>query len=459
MAGLSKRIWILLIAFGAIPPFAHAAEPPPPVHYDIGLDVKQHEAEALTVRASVQAGDDGIVDFDAPAQAPVEVNAGKGSLDTSVPGRWRVTAAPRSDVVLVWRSPKPTPLAGNVGAIWEHVVSHDDAVVVAAKTFLAIPRGDDSRRVTSTAVVPAGWSVANDIGSGAGTVHDLTYSNFLAARDLQSASREVWPGTMIRVNVLRSENQHPDAMAAIIADTLVRFGKRHEAPETFSVNVLTHDIKDAMASSWNRSAATLLVPRNSPSSLPLLGLVGNFAIGDVAPADAGNAWFIAGVGTYRLATHLNDTGAIDNVALAMHLDQTATAYGNSPLRRAPNASVITDYDRIRDMHDLAATRGELFAWLVDGQMREATQGRKRLTDALKRMDVHATEPGPALIAAVAAEGGGDIAPLYQRYIVDGELLQLPRTALGPHYTIGTVAAPDGWQVQHVYAKQRAPSPP
>jgi hypothetical protein len=53
---------------------------------------------------------------------------------------------------------------------------------------------------------------------------------------------------------------------------------------------------------------------------------------------------------------------------------------------------------------------------------------------------------------VAGEGGGDIAPLYQRYIVDGDLLQLPADTLGPCFRIGTVAYDYGWQIQHVFAK-------
>jgi len=451
MAGLSKRIWILLIAFGAIPPFAHAAEPPPPVHYDIGLDVRQHEAEALTVRASVQVGDDGIVDFNAPAQAPVELHAEKGSLDTSVPGRWRVTAAPGSDVALTWRTPKPEPLGDDFAAAWHHVVAHDGKIVVMANVVLAIPSGPDTREVTLTTSAPSDWKVASDIGTGDRMVRDLACNSYFASPDLQSRTRPIWRGTQLHVNALGFTAQDSEQIATSVADALNQFGEPMGAPTDLSIGIMRTGWHTGWAASWNGTTATVMVPDDTTTTW-LLGVTRNFAIRDSRPGEEANAWFTTGVQTYRLAAIFVDQGAMGNVALARHIDETATTYGNSPLRRAPNARIAADYDRIRDMHDLAATRGELFAWLVDGQMREATQGRKRLTDALKRMDVHATEPGPALIAAVAAEGGGDIAPLYQRYIVDGQLLQLPPDTLGPCFAVGTVAYDYGWQVQHVFAK-------
>jgi len=104
------------------------------------------------------------------------------------------------------------------------------------------------------------------------------------------------------------------------------------------------------------------------------------------------------------------------------------------------------------MRELPANRGLLFAAFLDAHIRAATGGRKTLLDALARMGSPA-HPGPALIDAVAALGAGDIAPLYRRYIVEGQLLQLPRDALGPCFTVGTVADWSGWQVQHVFAKR------
>lgn len=462
MAGISKRIWIFLFAAGAIAPQAHASETPP-VHYDIGLDVRNNEVEAITVRATVRTGADGIVDFDPPLQRPSEVHAERGSLDTSDAGTWHVTSAPDTDIVLAWRSPKPDPRPSLGWSAWHSVVAQPGKVFAFGGALLAVPKGPATRGAKVTMSLPPGWRGASALESGTSTLEKIPYTSFVVSRDLYKVSRPIGMASTLHVASTGAQTQDVDRIATLLASTLTTL--RHEVarraaddasdhpdPTDVTLNVVIFNEGNGYGLNIGGSTATLVLSQYDPSHPWLFGLLGYLATADDTPGGARNAWFTRGVTGYRVANALRADGVFDNTSFARHIDETLGAYGGSPLRRAPNAQVAQDFDRIREMHDLPASRGELFAWLIDARIREATRGRKHLSDALAKMDPSSPDPGPALIAAVAAEGGGDIRPLYQRYILDGELLQLPPDTLGPCFAIGTVVYDYGWQQQHVFAK-------
>jgi hypothetical protein len=449
MAGISKRAWIFFFATSAIAPLVRASEPPP-VHYDIGLDVKQGDVEAITVRATVRTGDDGVVDFDPPSQAPAEVHAESGSLDTSTAGRWHVTGAPGAEVVLTWRSPRPEQLPSVDLSAWQNVIAQPGKVFAFGGVLLAMPKGPATRRATVTISLPPGWQGASSTGNGSSTLGKLANTSFVASRDLYTVTRSIGTTNTLHVASTGGQAQDVNKIATLLAATLRVLG-----PKDVTLNLLIFNEGDGMGYSTTGAAATLLLSRYDPSHPWLFGLVRDLGSSNDAPGKATNAWFTRGFTGYRVANALLASGVFDNTSFARHVDQTLDAYGGSPLRRASNAQVADDDDRIREMHDLPAVRGELFAWLIDARIREATLGQKRLSDALKRVGNSNPDPGHALIAAVAAEGGGDITPLYQRYIVDGELLQLPPGTLGPCFAIGTVVYDYGWQVQHVFAKPQS----
>mgnify|MGYP001030967517 CR=1 FL=1 len=444
MAGLSKRVLIFIVATSGISPLVRATEPPP-IHYDIGLDVKQGQAEAITVRATLRAGDDGIVEFNPPSQHSAEVHAENGTLDTSINGSWRVTSAPDTEIVLTWRSALPELVPKANLSVWPSVLVQTGRVFAFDNAFLAIPKGPSTRRVTTTVSLPHGWRGASGVDNGSTTIETLGLTSFVASRDLHTVTRPIGATHTLQVAATGANPQDVDSMATTLAAAL------GAEPKDVTLNLFILNAGGGHGCTTAGSAATLLLSQYDPSNPWLFGLVGYLAADD-APDQASNAWFTRGVTGYRIATALLANGTFDNTTFARHIDQTLDIYGGSPLRRAPNARIAEDYDRIREMRDLPAARGELFAWLIDARLREATQGRKRLADALQRIDVSTADPGRALIEAVASEGGGDIAPLYQRYIVDGDLLQLPADTLGPCFRIGTVAYDYGWQIQHVFAK-------
>ena len=468
MAGTSKRIWIFLFATGALVPLAHANEPPrfhagdatavhasdaPPVAYVIGLDVKNNEVEAITVQATVRTGDDGVVDFDPPKQSPSDVHAEGGHLDISAEGNWHVTGAPGTEIVLTWRSPKPERLSVGESA-WKAVVAQPGNVLAFDGVILAIPKGPPTRSVTVTTSLPSGWRGSSSMADSSSNVARLPNASFIASRNLYTVIRPITATRTLHVASIGVQAKDADAVATQLAAALrsIQDTTRVTGPKDTAINLLVSNEGNAYGFSVAGASATVLLSRYDPAHPWLSSLAGYLSLDDDTPGNAANAWFTQGFTSYRVASALLASGIFDSKAFAKHVDQTLNAYGGSPLRRASNARVAEDYDRIREMHDLPEARGELFAWLIDARIREATQGRKRLFDALERVDSSSADPGHELIAAVAAEGGGDIAPLYRRYIVDGDLLQLPPDTLGPCFSIGTVVYDYGWQVQHVFAK-------
>jgi hypothetical protein len=472
MAGISKCVWIFLvtttgIATSSVASIANANEPPP-VHYDIGIDVKHDVVEAVTARATVRTGDEGFVDFDPPKQSPIEVHAERGQLDTSVAGRWHVTAPPGTDITLVWRSAKPEPMPTLSLVPWQKVVSPPGSLFSFGAIVLAVPQGPTTREVTSAMTLPPGWMASSDLTNGTLTTANVAQASILVSPALYSTTRPIG-STTLHLGSLGTRPQEADAIATLIASSLLALRNTatpHDArgdgsstrAAQLTVNLITLNAGDGAGSSAGGPSATVFLSHEEPPRAWLFEVLRSLAAANAPAGDASNAWFTQGFNGYRVAAALRAKGMFDDVAFARHMDQTLGMYGGSPFRRASNARVVEDYDRISEMQSLPSARGELFAWLVDARMREATQGRKSLADVLRRMDAkpaaaHTTlDPGPALVAAVAAEGGGDIATLYQRYIVDGQLLQLPRDTFGPCFSIGTVAYDYGWQQQHVFAK-------
>jgi hypothetical protein len=457
MAGISRRVRFFIVAAGAlsasgITPLVHATEPPP-IHYDIGLDLKQGDLDAITVRATLRSGDDGIVDFTPPDQPPVDVYVERGTLDTSTPDRWRVTTSPHAEVVLAWRTARPQPLDWSKWDIFHpHMLGGPGAMFAFGGALLARPKGPTTRPASSTVTLPEGWHTVGASESPIKTVDDIWLTSYLVARHLTLTTRRIGTATTLQVGALGGQPRDAEKIADLIASTLLLVDRNVTLPSLLTVNVLNFDEGTGYGSTATGTSATLLITPGVPSPPWSFEVIRQFASAGTAQGGTANAWFTRGFAGYRVASALRTEGKLDRVDFARHVNDILGKYGGSPFRRTSNAGLVEEAPRVYEAQQLPGARGELFAWLIDARLREATQGRKQLADALNRMDIQTPDPGPALIAAVAAEGGGDITPLYQRYIVDGELLQLPTDTLGPCYSIGTVAYDYGWQEQHVFAK-------
>lgn len=420
------------------------------VRYDVAFLMQGADLEAVEVRATARADRNGVIDFAVPSWQATDVRALAGSLDTSTPGRWRLRGQPGSKVAFAWRSQPAAPTRILPWDAWQSVLVRPDAVAASTNVLFAVPEGPDSRPVDVHWSAPEGWTVSTSLAQGMQTVARLQAGTFLAARHARTAVRRAGAVTLTITapDGARDVEHIADAVARAVAD-IVPPPTRHD----YTVNIIDFDGKSPGRSMTTFPlGGTVYLTPGVPDEAWLPWLLAAATLPGQPSSDPATAWYDDGFATYRTARELFSKGYLPPVAFAQMIDQAATGYGNSPFRRAPQRQVEDAFARSRDMRELPASRGLLFATLLDAHIRAATGGRKTLLDALALMGSPA-RPGPALVDAVAALGAGDIAPLYRRYIVEGQLLQLPRDALGPCFTVGTVADWSGWQVQHVFAKQ------
>lgn len=455
MAGKTATWWI----FGAVMLFVSctvpAADTPPPLRYDIALRMRQDTLDHVEVSATTRTDAHGVADFIPPAQEPAAISAAGGRLDRTTQGHWRVIAAPGTEVTLRWQSHSASPSRTLGDEPWRHVLVRPDAVIVASGgALLPFPVGSQDRNVEVHWTAPASWIVSTTLHEGVQPLTQLVQGNYMAAAHATTVMRGVGDHGQVHVTGLGDHT----ATAAPTAEAIARLVS-HALPNAATDQPLVVNLVDVeapaqvSASVSDGNATTVYQGRDGKLADWLLYAIDNFATPVVLPAAHADAWYVQGFAAFRLSDAIRRDPALGPSAFARRLDVVVTSYGNSPMRRAPNAQIVADYDRVREAAQLPRLRGELFAWLLDGRIRTATGGRASLQDALTQMDGHARGgPGEALIAAVAATGGGDIRPLYQRYIEEGQLLQLPNDALGACYPVGTVSYDYGWEVQHVSAR-------
>jgi len=290
--------------------------------------------------------------------------------------------------------------------------------------------------------------VSSTLVRGAQSMRQVRLSGFMAGAHVATETRELGNATL-RVSSIDTSRDDTGATADAIAAVtrIVPVKQRHD----LTVNIVgMKDTRFSLSTTTLPSGAMSYHSRNMSPGIERARLVLAAVENDDAHIDAATAWYRQGFAAWRAMTMVR--ALIEPADVARMLDETTVRYGDSPFRRVSNARVVAEFDTSPDLRRMAAARGELFAWLVDARIREATSGAASLQDALARMPDDPADPGEALVHAVAAIGGGDIAPAYRRYIVDGELLQVPRDVFGACFNVGTVADWSGWQIQHVYAK-------
>jgi predicted metalloprotease with PDZ domain len=432
---------------------ATAAQPAAPLRYDLVFHMRGELLDHVEVEVRTRTGPDGLADFSMPAGQAMEVRADHAILDTSSPGHWILRAAPGTDVALTWRSPSAASSREPTPDLWRSVLVRADAVAAVSPVLLAIPSGPSTRRVDVHWSAPPGWAVSTSLVQGAQSLAQVQGGTFMAGRHLRIATKRVGDARIAVASLgsRRNVDAGADRIARAVGEAAMPF-TRHD----YTFNIVELDGTDAgMATTTLPYGGTAYLAAGAPDDAWLPWVMVAAAL-PASRAEAATAWYTQGFVAFRPLHSLLAHGLISAQVLARVLDQGMTNYGNSPFRRAPLRQVLEEYASSSDMQAMVAGRGALFAWRVDAHVREATGGKRSLEDALALMDHAMNDPGPALIAAVAAIGAGDIAPLYKRYIVDGDLLQLPRDTLGPCFTIGTVADWNGWQVQHVFAKPACP---
>jgi len=425
-----------------------------PVRYDLAFHMKGEALENIEVRVATRAGNDGLIDFPIHASHAADVHVEGGTLDTSNPGHWSVRATPGSEVALSWHSQPASPSRALTWDLWQSVLIRPDAMAASTNVLFAVPDGPKDRIAEVHWKPPAGWTVSTSLKEGAQSLAEIEGGTFMAGRHVRTAMQRAGDARISIADL--GGTREMDRVAGDVARAVSEVtpsAARHD----YTLNIVDLDGEDtSMSINTPIFGGTVYRTAGARDSAWLPWFTVAAALPLRTSSDPATVWYTEGFAAFRTMSKLFTGGYLPPTAFAYLLDQGMTNYGNSPFRRATHRQVMVEYANSKDMRELAVNRGAMFAWLLDARIRETTGGKKSLEDALDRMDAHPGDPGPALVDAVEAIGAGDIAPLYRRYIVDGELLQLPRDALGPCFTIGTVADWSGWQVQHVFARRTCP---
>ncbi|MGA7437455.1 MAG: hypothetical protein WBW32_04910 [Luteibacter sp.] len=441
---------LILAALVALP-FAHAqGAEVPTLHYTVRPVLDHGDLATVAVEMQTQAGPDGTLDVILPGK-PGDVTV-EGGLTPGKDGHLVLKAAPGALVTLRYQRRVNDDLFG----AWEA----NPYMATAAwgqgpcRGLLAIPSDVVARRIDLRWQMPARWRAFSTLPTDrAATPVAQQNSACFLGRDVVEVNRRIGAKGLLRVFTTDPKAAAPlaDLVGKLLTTVAVDSGSDGIDYRMYLAPMAQ---PGDWASSWsNGSGFTAAVMQRDFVPAFLAGPIVNeyAAMLTTGPASPASAWYTQGMRSWLIASDLLGTHALPRKEIAAYLDQMSAGYGNSPFRRADSAQIASDWERSPDVQSLAAARGAMFGWLLDDRIRKATAGNAGLADALRGIGAQPGDPAVALIAAVKATGGGDISPLYEKYIVHGELIQLPPDAMGPCMALETQTDPYGWQIQRVSA--------
>jgi hypothetical protein len=433
----------------ALPALATAGEPPT-LHYTVTPVLEQGDLKGVDVELNGTVGADGTLDVVLPGkQEGVSAN---GGLSAGKDGHLVLSAKPGATVTLRYRRSGIAPLTDDpavdpyVAASW---------LQAPCAGLLAMPADSVARAITVDWKLPPRWRAITSLDARHPTTRDEARgSACFLGRDVAELAMPI--GKRGTLHVVTADAAGTTALAQLTAKALgvvAATSGQGGGARDYTLYATTVPTAGNDFASWSQPGYLSAVFARGAELPRIVGTaINDYArMQDTRPVDPATAWYTQGMRSYLLVSDLLTTRTLGRKDVASYLDQLAASYGNSPFRRADNAQIVAEWQTSPDLQAVPGERGILFGWLLDAQLRKATGGKACLADVLRTMAPSVDDPGAALAAAVKQAGGGDITPLYEKYIVRGELLQLPPGALGPCMAVSTETGPYGWQVQRVSA--------
>lgn len=438
------RMLFLAVALATSVPLH--AEVPSPLRYTIKPALVGGAMRAVDITLAMRAGDDGTIDLriDGPVSA-VQANV---AVDRGTAGHIKLKAAPHAAAILRYR------IEGNGDLTPERgpgPFMTQDWLNTPCPSLLALPDAWSPREIDLEWVLPSGWRAFSTLPAGKlAEWSSVGNAGCLMGRHVVETDTPISEGATLRLYT--TDATATATMARNIA-RILRPLALAAGPAAVDFPVYTGVTATAgeLFAAWSNGPFMSVVQERGGTGMALAApLMANYrAMVHPSAPEPATAWYSTGMRAYLAMSEAVGPTGIGREDLATYLDQVIVEYGNSPLRRASNAQLVADWARVPQAKDTAMQRGLLFAWLLDGPLRRATAGKVSMASVLRGMEPAAADPSSALIAAVKAAGGGDVTALVDKYIVRGELLQLPPDALGACMTVRTDADIYGWQVQHV----------
>ena len=290
--------------------------------------------------------------------------------------------------------------------------------------------------------LPRGWRLASDL-EHQGTTLGEAAASIIVGGDFRVA-QTVDPN--IRIAIRGAQWRFTDAdFAARVAEIVTaqrRFWGDDSTP--FLVTVIELNAPNSGRLSMGGtglgdSFAFFATPNVAPEALPrMLAHEGLHTwipsrIGGLPEVEeASGYWFSEGFTDFYAGRILVREGIWGPTEFAADFNRSLREYAVSSARTAPNARIVADFWRNRDMQQLPYQRGRMLATLWDVGLR--AQGRD-LDDVVHEMRARAAagDPlkAPAMFAIVSAHFGIDVSADIANHAEAGADIQLPANLLAP----------------------------
>ena len=148
-------------------------------------------------------------------------------------------------------------------------------------------------------------------------------------------------------------------------------------------------------------------------------------------------WFLEGFSDYYAQRILLSAKEIDEEGFIQAYNVTIEDYLTSAVRELSNHNIVLNYNRRADVRRLPYLRGSLLATLLDNEIREQSNGGKRLDDMIFDMlrfsqrDGNLKWSNEDIFAAIEKFTSKEFVKQMRRYIINGDLIPLPPSQLEP----------------------------
>jgi predicted metalloprotease with PDZ domain len=451
------------------------AAPLAPVRYALSPVISGRELTAVAVEIRLVGDESGETKLDLPDgfggvknhwRYLTNLQVDGASVDATAPAERALRHAPGAPLTIRYRvttayASDPT---GDDGNPYKGAVIRPAWFAALGDFVFAKPEGrDDAPATFAWRGWPAGWTHISDADHGsmgrAMTVGDVIESTLLAGPDVALRTRPI-PGGALRLATRGrwdwSLEDYADTMGRILS-TERDFWGDVSGPFTVTLFQLAPGKNFSSFGGTGRGdgfaqyaspdiAESVLVTNVAHENIHtwIPGRIGEMPEGR---AEASLFWLSEGFTEFYTARTLLHAGVWTPGQFVDDLNGKLGDYARSPARSFPNARIATDFWTDPAVQQLAYRRGELFAYLLDRELRHAghAQGLETVLFAMRDHWVAAPAGGkPALLANFnAAMGAAGVSARddLARFIDAGEPIDLAPDQFAGCATVATVTIP------------------
>jgi predicted metalloprotease with PDZ domain len=293
------------------------------------------------------------------------------------------------------------------------------------------------------------------------TVARLVDSSIIASRDLRVVNRPIFGG-MLRIGAVGSRNvsiEHEADLVAQIVSAQRAFWGDMSGPYTVTTLALAGSGQQHGGTGRHRSFAQYITATTTDAQQ--IRMIAHehvhswipHRLGEMpsGPDEAALYWFSEGFADFYAQRTLLRSGIWTLEDFVRDLNETLDAYAASPYNQRPNDWTSARFWSDGAIQRIPYWRGNLFAYLVDNQVRQALQNKAGLDQLIFRMrDRWLSAPSdhrPGILESLrfsyrALLGADDeLDALIESHITKGEFIRLPANMFGNCATIDSGDSP------------------